>query len=118
MADYKELLLGTIGAISDKLRSSTSQGSVRDYYEHGASRAKQYAKITKLSLSLNSDTDELRKIYTEIGKLYYETSSAEQDSVFSSLFSQVTEVSDRIQNKEAELQELKDMLGVTAETDR
>ena len=85
MADWKDMLAGTLGALQDKARElresdaveqvrrkldeATEGTVVRSVYEQGAARTKIYAKIAKLSLGVNGQTEELKKVYAEIGKL-------------------------------------------------
>ncbi len=68
MADYKEIL----GALINKAKGAVEGSGIADVYQKGAGRTKAYAKIARLTLDLNSQADELRKVYTEIGKLYFE----------------------------------------------
>ena len=72
MADYKDIISGTINSIVGKVKEVAESGAVRDIYENGASRAKSYGRIAKLALELNGENEELKRVYTEIGRLYYE----------------------------------------------
>ena len=72
MADYKDIISGTINSIVGKVKEVAESGAVRDIYENGANRAKSYGRIAKLALELNGENEELKRVYTEIGRLYYE----------------------------------------------
>lgn len=108
MADYKDIITGTFKTIVDKVKDVADSNAVRDIYEHGAERTKAYASIAKLTLESNGDAEELKRVYTEIGKLYYEQARDSADGVFASLFSQAEEISARIQEREAKISELKE----------
>ena len=72
MADYKDIIKGTLSSIAGKVKEVAESGTVRDIYDKGASRAKSYTRIAKLTLEMNGESEELKRVYTEIGKLYYE----------------------------------------------
>ena len=80
MSDTMDKLTGTLGELLKKAKEVGAQavetvdknGTVREAYARGTERTKTYAKIAKLTLELNGESDELRRIYTEIGKLYFE----------------------------------------------
>lgn len=110
MADYKDIITGTIGSIVDKVKEVANSDSVRGVYEQGASRAKSYGRIAKLSLELNGSAEELKRVYTEIGKLYFEQARENPEGFFAPLFAQAEELRGVIAAKETEIQALKDTL--------
>lgn len=105
MANYKDILTGTLGSIADKVKQSGASDAVRDMYSKGAERAKGYARAAKLSLEINSETEELRKVYTEIGKLYFEQNESAPGMLYAGLFSQAQRLRAALREKEAELRE-------------
>ena len=107
MADYKDIIAGTIGNIVGKVKEVAESGTVRDIYDKGASRAKSYTRIAKLTLEMNGESEELKRVYTEIGKLYYEQAKDAPEGFFAPLFSQVKEISDSILAKEEEINAMK-----------
>lgn len=107
MADYKDIITGTLNNLVGKVKDVASNGTVRNIYEQGASRAKSYSSIAKLTLEMNGESEELRRVYTEIGKLYFEQAKDAPEGFFISLFSQAEEISRRIAEKEARIEELK-----------
>ena len=107
MADYKDIITGTIGNIVGKVKEVASSDKVRDIYEQGTARAKNYGRIAKLTLELNGDHEELKRVYTEIGKLYYDQAKDAPEGFFAPLFSQAGELIDRIIAKEDEISALK-----------
>ena len=104
MADYKELLSGTFSNLVDKVKDS----GVVDVYAQGANRAKAYGQIAKLTLAVNSDHDELSRVYTEIGRLYYEQAKDAPEGYFAPLFEQARRLAADIQDKQAQIRAMKD----------
>ena len=80
---------------------------MRDIYENGANRAKSYGRIAKLALELNGENEELKRVYTEIGRLYYEQAKDAPEGFFAPLFAQAEEICGRIAAKEDEINSLK-----------
>ena len=111
MADYKELL----GSLVNKAKGVMDSSGVTEVYQKGASRTRAYSRIARLTLELNGQADELRKVYTEIGKLYFEQERENPQGVFAPLFSQAGKLLEDLKNKEAELASLKEGLKEAAE---
>ena len=80
---------------------------MRDIYAQGTGRAKSYGRIAKLSLEINGESQELNRVYTEIGKLYYEQAKDAPEGFYAGLFSQARELSESIAAKEAEIEAMK-----------
>lgn len=107
MASFKDILAGTISNVIDKAKDVAENGAVKDIYEQGASRAKAYGRIAKLAFTMNGDAEELKRVYTEIGRLYYEQSKDAPEGFFVPLFAQAAEISQRIAATEQEINDLK-----------
>lgn len=107
MADYKSIITGTLSSIAGKVKEVAANSSVRDIYDRGAGMAKNYARIAKLSLELNGENEELKKVYAEIGRLYYEQAKDAPEGFFAPLFAQVEEIYAGIGAKEAEINSLR-----------
>lgn len=109
--DIKNLISGTInnivGKVKDVAESTDVKETVKDIYEQGSTMAKSYGTIAKLSVELLGDKDELKKLYTEIGRLYFEETET-PDDFFAPIFEQAREVANRIKDKEALIAALKD----------
>ena len=106
MADYMEFL----GALFNKARDAVESSGVKEVYQQGADRAKAYSRIARLTLSMNSQADELKKVYTEIGKLYFEQNRETPEGVFAPLFAQAEVLMNDVKAKDQEVRELKDAL--------
>ena len=144
MADYKDIITGTISNIMGKVKEvaespnvkeavdkvkaaaedtvgkvkEAAEGStVKEVYEQGASRVKSYGRIAKLSLEMNGDYEELKRVYTEIGKLCYDQFKDAPEGFFALLFAQVEEISARIERSEAEIEAMKAEAGCQEEPD-
>ena len=111
MADYKELF----GSLVNKAKDVMESTGVTEVYQKGASRTKAYSRIARLTLDTNSQAEELRKVYTEIGRLYFEQARENPEGVFAPLFAQAGKLMDELKAKEAELDELKSGLRDEAE---
>ena len=107
MADYKEMLDSLMNRTRDALESS----GVRGVYQQGASRAKTYGRIAKLTLEINGQAEELKKVYTEIGKLYFEQARENPEGFFSPLFAQAEALLSGLKAREEEIETLKGSLG-------
>ena len=144
MADYKDIITGTISNIMGKVKEvaespnvkeavdkvkaaaedtvgkvkEAAEGStVKEVYEQGANRVKSYGRIAKLSLEMNGDYEELKRVYTEIGKLCYDQFKDAPEGFFAPLFAQVEEISARIERSEAEIEAMKAEAGCQEEPD-
>ena len=117
MADYKDILSGTFGRLADKVKETASSSGVLDVYAQGANRAKAFGQLTKLTLELNGEHEELQRIYAEIGRLYFEQAKGAPEGFFVPLFEQASRVSDSIRTKRAKIDELKENYGVTEQSD-
>ena len=117
MADYKDILSGTFGRLADKVKETASSTGVLDVYAQGANRAKAFGQLTKLTLELNGEHEELQRIYTEIGRLYYEQAKDAPEGFFVPLFEQANRVTGSIREKRAKIDELKEHYGVTEKND-
>ena len=123
MADYKDIITGTISNLVgkakelaqsdtitqfvDKVKDTAENNSVREIYSQGTGRAKSYGRIAKLSLEINGESQELNRVFTEIGKLYYEQAKAAPEGFYAGLFSQARALTDSIAAKEAEISAMK-----------
>lgn len=144
MADYKDIITGTISNLMGKVKEvaespnvkeavdkvkaaaedtvgkvkEAAEGStVKEVCEQGASRVKSYGRIAKLSLEMNGDYEELKRVYTEIGKLCYDQFKDAPEGFFAPLFAQVEEISARIERSEAEIEAMKAETGCQEEPD-
>ena len=95
------------GDTVSKVKEAAEGSTVKEVYEQGASRVKSYGRIAKLSLQVNGEYEELRRVYTEIGKLCYDRHKDAPEELFAPLFSQVEEIGSRIKSMEDEIEAVK-----------
>lgn len=107
MADYKDILAGTFGKLAGRVKDAAEGSGVAGVYARGADRAKAFGQITRLTLSLNGEHEELKRIYAEIGRLYFEQAKAAPEGFFVPLFEQAEKLTDSIKDKQAEINRLK-----------
>ena len=125
MADYKDIITGTLNHLISKAKEAADtvsktvaeSGTVKDIYEQGASKAKAYGRIAKLSLEITGSNEELKKVYTEIGKLCYEQNKDNPGDFYASLFAQAEEIMADIEAKQGAIQALKADAEAEAESD-
>ena len=125
MADYKDIITGTLNHLISKAKEAadtvsktvSESGTVKDIYEQGASKAKAYGRIAKLSLEITGSNEELKKVYTEIGKLCYEQNKDNPGDFYASLFAQAEEIMADIEAKQGAIQALKADAEAEAESD-
>ena len=78
----REMVNGMVERVKDAAQSS----GIADAFEKGSQRARSFGSATRLTLDLNRDYKELERVFCEIGKLFYEQSSASPEGFFAPLF--------------------------------
>ena len=108
MANYKDIISGAFNKAVCKVKEVADNTNVRELYEQGTDKVKAYGRIAKLNIELNGHNEELKRMYTEIGKQYYEQAKACPEGFFASLFAQVDALREEVNAKEAEIAALKE----------
>ena len=111
MANYKDIISGAFNKVVDKVKEVKDNGTVRDIYEQGSNRAKGYARIAKLNLEINGHNEELKRLYTEIGKQYYEQAKDAPEGLFVPMFAQAARLVETVHGKEVEIEVIKESFG-------
>ena len=117
MADYKELLGGTLKNIVEKVKDAAETTGVSEVYAKGIERTKSYGSMARLTLSINSDTEELKRVYQEIGRLYYDENKAAPEGFFVPLFAQVEALNESISEKRRDIDAIKAELDSSSQSD-
>lgn len=117
MSDYKSIIKGTIQSISDKAKDLAESGAVREVYEKGTGKAKAAVGVAKLSMEYNGEAEDLKKAYTEIGKLYYEENKGNPQGFFVPLFEKVDEIVERMEAMQHEIEAMKAELQMGGDDD-
>ena len=123
MSSYKDLLtealenLGSkvkevadsdaVRSLGSKVREVTESERVRGLYEQGAERVKNVAKAARLTLDSSRDSAELKKVYAEIGKLFFEENRSAPGLLYAGLFSQAEELLAALRSRGDELGAMK-----------
>ena len=108
MSSYKDLLNGTLHSLADKVREVSETSGVREIYSRGADRARSYARVARLSLEINGNAEELRKVYAEIGKLCFEQNETAPGALYEGLFAQAEKLRASLRDKEDEIRALRE----------
>ncbi len=108
MADYKDIIHGTISNIVGKVKDVAESGTVRNIYDKGVDKAKSCGRIAKLTLEMNGEAEELKRVYTEIGRLYYEDHKDDApEPYYASLFAQADEIKEKLRDMDDEIKSMK-----------
>jgi len=73
-----------------------------------ADKTKDAARLAKLTMELNSEKDNLKKAYLELGKAFYEEHRSSAEGLAAQLCEEVAAVTSRIDSIQSELDGLKD----------
>ncbi len=95
--------------LKDKAKVSLSRAALtaKDLADKAGDKAKDVGRIAKLTLEINTEKDVIRKAYSDIGKLYYDTYKDNPDGLFIQLCDEVSLATENISAKEAEITKLK-----------
>ena len=117
MADYKDLISGTLKNLAERVKDVADNTGLGDVYAKGIERTKSYGTMAKLTLSINSDTEELKRVYQEIGRLTYEDAKAAPEGFYASLFAQVEALNASIDEKRRDIDAIKAELDSSSQND-
>ena len=104
MADYKDMLK----SIAGKVKDAADSAGVTEVYAKGAGRARAFGQMTKLNLDSNRDLEELKRVYAEIGRLYYEQAKDSPEGFFVPLFEQAGRLTESVRSRQREIDALKE----------
>lgn len=112
MKDFSELknkVLSSLGKAADmgKEIANKAVDAGKDLAENVADKAKAGTRIAKLSVEIATEKENMKKAYLEIGKLYYDTHKDDPEGFFIQLCDEITLAQKNIDEKEAEIEELK-----------
>ena len=78
-----------------------------EYYKIAEEKTKIFAKSTKLSTEISFEKGNLRKFYTEIGRIYYANHKDNPEEVLAQVCAEATASIEKIKIKQCELDKLK-----------
>ena len=108
MADYKDILSGTFGKVVNRVKDAADSTGVAGIYAQGAGRARASGQVAKLSLAINGESEELKRVYAEIGRLYFAEAQGTADGVFAPLFEQAQKLTAGIRDKQEQIDRLRE----------
>lgn len=108
--EVKDVVLSTLGQAVDGAKGFAGKAAEGAKTVAGtvADKAKSGGSIVRLSMDAATARENLKKVYLEIGKLYYELHKDAPDETFAQLFEEVRQTEELIVAKEAELSGHKD----------
>ena len=108
-SELKDMLLSSIGKAADagKEFAAKAADASKDIANNVADKAKAGSRIAKLSVEIATEKDNMKKAYIEMGKLYYDTHKDDPEGFFIQLCEEITLAQKNIEEKEAEIAELK-----------
>ena len=116
--EVKDVVLSTLGQAVDGAKGFTGKAaeSAKTVAGTVADKAKSGGNIVRLSMDAATARENLKKLYLEIGKLYYELHKNAPEEAFVRLFEEIQQTEDLIVAKESELSGHKDNIkkGFTA----
>ncbi len=108
MADYKDILSGTFEKVVSKVKDAAGSSGVAEVYTQGAGRARAFGQVARLSLAINGESEELKRVYAEIGRLYFAEAKDAPEGVFAPLFEQARKLTDGIRAKQAQIDAIRE----------
>lgn len=107
--DIKDVVLSSIGKAADagKGIANKAADAGKGIANKAADKAKSGARYARLKVEIASERENMKKAYTEIGKLYYSTHKDDPEGFFIQLCDEVTLAQKNIADKEAEIEALR-----------
>ncbi len=106
--DIKDVVLSSIGKAADAGKGIANKA---------ADKAKSGARIARLKVEIAGEKENMKKAYTEIGKLYYDTHKDDPEGFFIQLCDEVSLAQKNIADKEAECTEIEIDIDISADSD-
>ncbi|MDR0861601.1 MAG: hypothetical protein LBN30_02350 [Oscillospiraceae bacterium] len=104
--EIKRKIKATAGVIAD---------AAVETYKVAEEKSKVLAKTTKLSAENAGDRNVIRKLYADIGKLYYEKYSTDAEGEFAPPVGEINDALERIALRDKEIAALKSTADITDE---
>lgn len=82
-------------------------GKARTFASFAASKTKSVSRIAKLNVDIATERDSIKRVYREIGKLYYETHRDDPEGFFVQLCQEIDVSMEAIARMESEIVHLK-----------
>ena len=110
MADYKDLINGILGDVTDKLKDVTRGTEAETIIDDGKEFVRGAGNYAKMKFNIASAQEELRRTYLEIGRLYYEENRDNPNDLFAPLFDRIELLTTDIESKKIVADDLRSNL--------
>ena len=94
-----------LDSIKEAISGLKARGT--EYAGNAMDKTKDAARIAKLTLSLGTEKESLKKAYLELGKAYYEEHHGDAEGLYAQLVEEVDAVNKRIEEMQTEIDTLK-----------
>lgn len=119
MANYRSMIKGTASALGnkakEKIKSAAQSNKVRSVYDRSSTTARCYANIAKLNVKINGELEEQKKVFVEIGRLYFDQHRNDPEDYFVPLFEELAAMDQKIEALRTELYEAKASIAAAKE---
>ncbi len=119
MANYRSMIKGTASALGnkakEKIKSAAKSDKVRSVYDRSSTTARCYANVAKLNVKINGELEEQKKVFIEIGRLYFDQHRNDPEDYFVPLFEELVAMDQKIETLRAELYEAKASIAAAKE---
>ena len=104
-SNLKNKLLNTLGQATDGAKDLA--GKAGEGAKNVANKAKDMGRVAKLNMEIAGEKETMKKVFAEIGRMYYEAHKDAPDAQFAQLCSEAALAEKNIADKEAEISVLK-----------
>lgn len=115
MSNLKNLFNNVLDTVTEKGKEYAEKG--KEYADIALDKTKIAGRTAKLGLEIATEKETLRKAYTELGQLYYESCAETAEGVFAPVCQEIEAIALHIQELEAERDCLKAELKSKGEPD-
>ena len=119
MANYRSMIKGTASALGnkakEKIKSAAQSNKLHNVYDRSSTTARCYANIAKLNVKINGELEEQKKVFVEIGRLYFDQHRNDPEDYFVPLFEELVAMDQKIEALRTELYEAKSSISAAKE---
>ena len=119
MANYRSMIKGTASALGnkakEKIKSAAQSNKLHSVYDRSSTTARCYANIAKLNVKINGELEEQKKVFVEIGRLYFDQHRNDPEDYFVPLFEELVAMDQKIEALRTELYEAKASIAAAKE---
>lgn len=94
--EYNDKIIAAFRNLGKTTETFTEKSGLKDIYDKCTNKVKSLGNYAKLSMKYNNLYEQLQKVYTEIGKIYYREHYNLPESIYEVLFQKVAELNEEI----------------------